>query len=92
MKTATFANLCQFLLLVAGVAAAGKHAPAKPGLTYLYTVNITGSNITDLGPGPFGHRLISAILSGSFEGPKLKGKYLRGFMSSPGIIRTGQWK
>ena len=61
------------LFLTVVFSAAGKCTPAKPGLTYLYTVNITGTSVTDIGPGAFGHRLIEAIISGTFEGPRLKG-------------------
>jgi len=50
------------------------HAPKKPGLTYLYTVNITGGTPYDVGPGPYGDRVVVPIVSGTFSGPKMSGE------------------
>jgi len=44
-----------------------------PGLSYLYTVNITGGPVTVIGPGPRGTRLVVPIVGGTFTGPKLNG-------------------
>lgn len=78
MKSTFWAVLC-FVLMLAGVpvsaGTAGKkpHYPKAPGLTYLYTVNITGGDAYPVGPGPRGVRLVVPILKGSFSGPKLEG-------------------
>ena len=47
--------------------------PKAPGLSYLYTVNITGGPVTVIGPGPRGTRLVVPIIGGTFSGPKLNG-------------------
>lgn len=54
-----------------------KKGPKAPGLTYLYTVNITGGEFYNTGPGPRGTRLIVPIIKGNFAGPKLKGRSVR---------------
>lgn len=77
MKLTTIASsYCTLLLLCLG-AAAGADKPTKspkaPGLTYLYTVNITGGEFYNVGAGPRGTRLVVPILKGNFAGPKLKG-------------------
>ncbi len=73
MKLTTLAS--SLLLLCLGVSAGDKPAksPTAPGLTYLYTVNITGAEFYNLGPGPRGTRLVVPIVKGNFAGPKLKG-------------------
>jgi hypothetical protein len=48
--------------------------PAKPDLTFLYTVNITAGTFVDIGTGPRGDQLVVPITGGSFVGPILKGK------------------
>jgi hypothetical protein len=60
------------ILLLATLSLAGK-APKAPGLTFLYSVNITGGPTTTLGPGPRGIRFAVPILGGTFSGPKLNG-------------------
>ncbi|KAH6623884.1 hypothetical protein F5144DRAFT_374379 [Chaetomium tenue] len=73
----TFLTLLYCLLALLGVGSATgdrkPHAPKAPGLTYLYTVNITAGEIYPVGPGPRGIRLVVPIASGNFAGPKLKG-------------------
>jgi hypothetical protein len=61
------------VLLLGTVSLAGK-VPHPPGLTYLYTVNITGGTTANIGPGPRGTRVVVPIVGGKFSGPKLKGK------------------
>ncbi|KAB5545837.1 hypothetical protein GE09DRAFT_1205184 [Coniochaeta sp. 2T2.1] len=51
-------------------------APKAPGLTWLYSVNITGGETTVFGQGPRGIRFAVAILGGAFSGPKLNGTVL----------------
>ncbi|KAH8911612.1 hypothetical protein BR93DRAFT_924289 [Coniochaeta sp. PMI_546] len=63
------------ILLLATISIASK-IPKAPGLSYLYTVNITGGPTTTFGPGPRGTRLAVPILGGKFSGPKLKGTVL----------------
>lgn len=68
------------LLLPQAVSSAGAEAfapkdkyPKPPKLEFLYTVNITGGEIYNIGNGPNGLRLVVPILNGTFAGPKLKG-------------------
>jgi hypothetical protein len=66
------------VLMLASVGLAGGHRdkrpPRAPGLAYLYTVNITGGEFYPVGNGPRGIRIVVPIVSGNFEGPKLKGE------------------
>lgn len=74
MKLTVFPLLsCILMLSGVGFSEANKK-PKAPGLTYLYTVNITGGEVYNVGPGPHGTRLVVPILNGNFAGPKLKGK------------------
>jgi len=79
MKFTLVSTFASILAIASGVCAAGPVAPVPkppkaPGLTYLYTVNITGGEAAIVGQGPRGFRLVVPILRGSFAGPKLKGK------------------
>jgi hypothetical protein len=77
MKSTFFTLLyCLLALLGAGSATGDRkqHAPKAPGLTYLYTVNITAGEFYPVGPGPRGTRIVVPIASGNFAGPKLKGE------------------
>lgn len=47
--------------------------PKAPGLTYLYTANLTFPAPISIGTTPLGVRQILTISGGSFEGPKLSG-------------------
>jgi len=77
---ATIASLLATASLCAAAAAApapapGPKQPKAPGLTYLYTVNITGGEAALVGQGPRGFRIVVPIIKGSFSGPKgFKGK------------------
>tara|TARA_R110002060_G_scaffold40860_8_gene52244 strand:- start:272 stop:658 length:387 start_codon:yes stop_codon:yes gene_type:complete len=51
--------------------------PKAPGLTYLYTANITLGETIDYGDGPHGHRSFSIDVGGTFSGPILKGVFHR---------------
>ena len=65
----------ELFALVEGVISAGSLGyPTAPGLTYLYSVNITGGEAALVGQGPRGFRIVVPILYGSFEGPRLKGE------------------
>lgn len=66
-------SLFPILALAGFSAAAGPKYPKPPGITFLYTVNITGGDRYPVGTGPYGNRIVVPILSGSFAGPKLKG-------------------
>ncbi|EAQ82993.1 hypothetical protein CHGG_10811 [Chaetomium globosum CBS 148.51] len=76
----TFLTLFYCLVALLGVGSAAgdrkPHAPKAPGLTYLYTVNITAGEIYPVGPGPRGIRLVVPIASGNFAGPRLKGGFM----------------
>ncbi len=75
IKSTVVAALVHLLVFV-GLASASpvtSHQPAKPGLTYLYTANITGPAPYDVGVGPYGDRAIYPISGGNFVGPRLKG-------------------
>ncbi|KAK5655626.1 hypothetical protein OQA88_5557 [Cercophora sp. LCS_1] len=74
----TFVNVLTSVMAIAGLshAAPGPKPPKAPGLTYLYSVNITGGDAAFPGAGPRGFRIVVPILSGSFSGPKLKGTVL----------------
>lgn len=79
MKSTLLSSLYCLLMLVSVGIAGGhrdKRPPKAPGLTYLYTVNITGGELYPVGNGPRGIRLVVPILSGNFEGPKLKGELI----------------
>jgi hypothetical protein len=78
MKLTAIASSFCTLLLCLGVSAGGKpgKSPKAPGLTYLYTVNITGGEFYNVGAGPRGTRLVVPILKGNFAGPKLRGASL----------------
>ena len=81
MKLTLVSAFASILAIAGGVCAAGPVAPVPkppkaPGLTYLYSVNITGGEAAVVGQGPRGFRLVVPILRGSFAGPKLKGKCL----------------
>ncbi|KAM7203399.1 Protein of unknown function (DUF3237) domain containing protein [Naviculisporaceae sp. PSN 640] len=68
-------KLAYSLLALAGLSAAAKPPkdPKPPGVTYLYTVNITGGDTYPVGAGPYGTRLVVPITGGTFSGPRLKG-------------------
>ena len=77
MKSMLFTLLyCLLALLGVGSATGDRkqHVPRAPGLTYLYTVNITAGEVYPVGPGPRGTRIVVPIASGNFAGPKLKGE------------------
>ena len=54
------------------VAAAQKSAPPAPGFEYLGTMQVQTGTRTVIENGPQGTRTIVQILSGRFEGPRLK--------------------
>ncbi|KAM7220351.1 hypothetical protein V8F06_004317 [Rhypophila decipiens] len=70
----TIVYLC---LSLAGLASAAPKKPsgppAAPGLSYLYTLNVTAGVTYPVGPGPRGTRVVLTINGGNFAGPKLKG-------------------
>lgn len=68
MKTSFLAFSCTLLAFL-GTSSASY--PKAPGLSYLYTVNITGGTPIIVGPGPRGNRIVVPIIGGSFSGPKL---------------------
>jgi len=70
MKLTIFSAVIPLLTLSGLAAASGAPGPKTPGLTYLYTVNITGGEPATVGPGPRGTRIVVAILNGTFSGPK----------------------
>ncbi|KAK0716094.1 hypothetical protein B0H67DRAFT_256927 [Lasiosphaeris hirsuta] len=72
MKTVTILTTLLSLLSLTAATTTSKH-PKAPGLTYLYTVNITGGEAAPVGLGPRGYRLVVPIVGGNFSGPKLKG-------------------
>ena len=75
MKTSFLAALGSLALLTgSAIGADVAKRPKAPGLTYLYSVNITGGEAALVGQGPRGFRIVVPILYGSFEGPRLKGE------------------
>jgi hypothetical protein len=72
LSAALFYVGCVAQLLTADVLTTTS-TPAKPGLTYLYSANITGSTFYTIGAGPFGTRYAQGIASGIVTGPKFKG-------------------
>ena len=60
--------------------------PKAPGLTYLYTANITLGETIDYGDGPHGHRSLSIDVGGTFSGPILKGVFQRPQIRSSRVI------
>ncbi|KAH7379038.1 hypothetical protein BKA64DRAFT_714215 [Cadophora sp. MPI-SDFR-AT-0126] len=52
--------------------------PKAPGLTYLYTSNVTLGGTIDYGDGPKGRRTLFSVVGGTFSGPKLKGTIIQG--------------
>lgn len=79
MRSLPFTALCYLLLSLVGLASATKKpsGPVAPGLSHLYTLNITAGETYPVGAGPRGTRIILSIVSGVFAGPKLKGKNSR---------------
>jgi len=72
-------------------AAPGPKQPRAPGLTYLYTVNITGGEAAFVGQGPRGFRIVVPIIKGSFSGPKgFKGKLTNPPAPSPPLSLPSQ--
>ncbi|KAK3944405.1 hypothetical protein QBC46DRAFT_440634 [Diplogelasinospora grovesii] len=71
MRFTTFLQTC--FVMIGLVTAA---SPTPPGLTYLYTVNITAGQAAVVGTGPRGNRIVVPIAGGTFAGPKLKGTVL----------------
>lgn len=57
--------------------------PTPPGLTYLYTANVTLSPAIEIGDGPRGFRVAIPIIGGTFTGPKLKGKWRMSSSENP---------
>jgi len=57
--------------MLAGLTSAAQ--PAKPALTYLYSVIFSGSAPIDFGPTPLGDLTFTPITGGNFSGPRLKG-------------------
>ncbi|SPQ24998.1 f2427f4d-c243-4748-9e87-088afa891fec [Thermothielavioides terrestris] len=77
MKSAFLGSLyCVLMLVGLGLSTDNRMPPKAPGLSHLYTVNITGGDAVPVGPGPRGTRLVVPILGGNFAGPKLKGTVL----------------
>lgn len=60
------------LLAFAGLSI-GTQNPPPPGLSFIYSLNITAGEAIPVGAGPRGPRIIFPIVAGSFAGPKLKG-------------------
>lgn len=71
-----FANLITSVMAVA-MPAARAAAPAPPGLTYLYTANVTLGTSFSMGVGPQGERVAIPIVGGTFSGPNINGEYQR---------------
>jgi hypothetical protein len=63
--------------MLAGLTSAGAAhyptQPAKPALTYLYSVTFTGSTPIDFGATPLGNLTFTPLTGGTFSGPKMKG-------------------
>ncbi len=76
MKPTFVAALLQACLLT-GLSVANPPSPVapipKPGLTYLYTVNISAAPPSSSDPGPRGTRYVTPITGGAFSGPNLSG-------------------
>jgi hypothetical protein len=75
---AALINALAFVGMVSGQTAVPDAAkppagPKAPGLTFLYTLNITGGTPVDIGVGPRGQRLVIPIASGTIAGPRFKG-------------------
>lgn len=47
-------------------------------LDHLLTFKATTGSSAQVGPGPFGTRIVAEITGGAFEGPRLRGKILPG--------------
>lgn len=50
--------------------------PSPPGLTYLFTANVTLEPAIDIGVGPYGQRVAIPIVGGTFSGPNINGTIL----------------
>jgi len=70
-------NLILALATIAGIftqTAIAQATPKPPGLTYLYSSNVTLGTTINYGAGPKGNRVAIPITGGVFTGPKMKGK------------------
>jgi hypothetical protein len=47
-------------------------------LEYEFSYQASLKEPVDVGPGPYGHRLVVEVIGGRFEGPRLRGKILTG--------------
>ena len=65
-------------LVLLGVAPLQAQAPAPPTLTFAFEVRVKVAPPTEVGQVFAGRRRIVQILSGTFEGPRLKGKVVPG--------------
>ena len=72
MRLATALIVGAVLVASPSVAGAQKSAPPAPGFEYLGTMQVQTGTRTVVENGPQGTRTIVQILSGRFEGPRLK--------------------
>ncbi|KAK6206629.1 hypothetical protein LQW54_007581 [Pestalotiopsis sp. IQ-011] len=70
-----FATLITSVMAVA-MPAVRAATPASPGLTYLYTANVTLGTSFSMGVGPQGERVAIPIVGGTFSGPNINGTIL----------------
>ena len=71
-------RLCPIIILFPIVLLSAQKAPPPPQLEFVFEVRAKVSDPTVVGQVPNGTRRIIDILSGTFEGPMIKGKLLPG--------------
>jgi hypothetical protein len=71
-------RLAAFVLAALATAPLHAQAPATPKLTFAFEVRVKVAPPTEVGQVLAGRRRIVQILSGTFEGPRLRGKVVPG--------------
>lgn len=85
-----FATLITSVMAVA-MPAVRAATPASPGLTYLYTANVTLGTSFSMGVGPQGERVAIPIVGGTFSGPNINGVYPKAWQDGQVAVEFVCW-
>ncbi|KAH6647470.1 hypothetical protein BKA67DRAFT_387749 [Truncatella angustata] len=71
-----FSTLLPLFLSTTFPLPSGAATPVPPGLTHLFTANVSIEPAIDIGVGPYGQREAIPIIGGTFSGPRINGTIL----------------